>query len=199
MSGYEYIIASLPDIDRDPSKCRIPPFGEVVEEIRSRCPERDLATLDFFLKGLEPDNLDEEFYRKALGSKDRFTREYFRYDLMVRNLKADYINRSLGRPQGTDVISPDGEEPDAEEAAAVDAVLEGKDLLGRERGLDALMWDRSEELTALDVLDLDVVLGFITRLRTVSRWLALDPETGKAFFRRLVDGIRQTYTNKENE
>ncbi len=199
MSGYEYIIAGLPDLDRDPSKCRIPAFGDVVEEIRSRCPGRDLPTLDFFLKGLEPDNLDEDFYRSALSSKDRFTREYFRYDLMVRNLKAEYINRSLGRPEGTDVIVAGEEEPDAEEAAEVDAVLEGKDLLERERGLDALMWDRSEDLTALDVLNLDVVLAFITRLRTVSRWLALDPETGKAFFRRLVDGIRQTYTNKENE
>ena len=199
MSGYEYIIAGLPDLDRDPSKCRIPAFGDVVEEIRSRCPGRDLPTLDFFLKGLEPDNLDEDFYRSAIGSKDRFTREYFRYDLMVRNLKAEYINRSLGRPEGTDVIVAGEEEPDAEEAAEVDAVLEGKDLLERERGLDALMWDRSEDLTALDVLNLDVVLAFITRLRTVSRWLALDPETGKAFFRRLVDGIRQTYTNKENE
>ena len=199
MSGYEYIIAGLPDLDRDPSKCRIPAFGDVVEEIRSRCPGRDLPTLDFFLKGLEPDNLDEDFYRSALGSKDRFTREYFRYDLMVRNLKAEYINRSLGRPEGTDVIVTGEEEPGAEEAVEVDAVLEGKDLLERERGLDALMWDRSEDLTALDVLNLDVVLAFITRLRTVSRWLALDPETGKAFFRRLVDGIRQTYTNKENE
>ena len=52
-------------------------------------------------------------------------------------------------------------------------------------------------MTLLDSLDLEVILGFVAKLKIIDRWLQLDPDSGRALFRRLVDDIRSTYDNKK--
>lgn len=78
------------------------------------------------------------------------------------------------------------------------AVLENGDILRRERGLDDLMWKRIDEITVMDVFDIEAILGFIAKLKIIDRWDKLDPETGREFFRKLVEEIRSTYDNKKN-
>lgn len=196
MNNYEYIIAGLPVLNRDMEKSELGDPDSIIEEIRSRCPSRDLPTVDFLLKGCDSANLNEEFYSSALSSRNRFIRAYFSYDLMMRNRKAAFINRSLGRPEGQDMLPE--EEGDITRRDAVDAALATEDLLSREKALDSLLWDRIEELTALEVLNLEVVLGFIARLKIVGRWVQLDPATGREFFRKLVETVRGSYKKQEN-
>ena len=124
--------------------------------------------------------------------KDHFLREYFRFDLNVRNAKVAYLNKALGRPAGTDIfMSAPGE---FEEAQKLDSVLATDDILARERGIDDLMWAKIDELTTFDYFDIDAVLGFIAKLHIVARWLKLDDETGRQMFARLVDEVRGSYT-----
>lgn len=78
------------------------------------------------------------------------------------------------------------------------AVLENGDILRRERGLDDLMWKRIDEITVMDVFDIEAILGFIAKLKIIDRWDRLDPETGRELFRKLVEEIRSTYDNKKN-
>lgn len=159
---------------------------------------RDCKLFDFLLKGSGSENLNREFYIEALKSHDGFIRGYFRYDLLLRNTRTAWLNNELKRPEGQDLL--DVGQPEEDQALADDiiAVLSGKDILERERGLDSLMWNRIGELTAMKVLDIDVILGFTARLQIVNRWNRLDPETGRQLFRRLVEEIRTDRQSNKN-
>lgn len=205
MNNYEYIIASLPDITTGWK------FGEkgpqdYIEEITSACTEKDRKLIEFLMSGYLDENLNTEFYLKALTHKDRFIREYFRFDLNVRNAKVKYLNKALGRPADKDVLSfPEGTpeqvlefiSEEFEEAAALDNVLGAGDILSRERGLDDLMWAKIDNLTLFNYFDIDVILGFIAKLNIVARWFKLDEQTGREMFKRLVDEVRGTFKGVE--
>ena len=205
MNNYEYIIASLPDITTGWK------FGEkgphdYIEEIISSCTEKDRKLIEFLMSGYLDENLNPEFYLKALTHKDKFIREYFRFDLNVRNAKVKYLNKALGRPADKDVLSfPEGTpeqvmefiSEEFEEAAALDNVLGAGDILSRERGLDDLMWAKIDNLTLFNYFDIDVILGFIAKLNIVARWFKLDEQTGREMFKRLVDEVRGTFKGVE--
>ena len=189
MNNYEYIVASLPVIASD---YRGPlDTDAIISEIRSQLSPKDEAVLDTLLKGFDSDSLDAEFYRTALASKNRFIAGYFGYYLDVRNCRVAYLNKALGRPEGQDLLVLDEDEPrEFEDLEKVNAVLEGSDILERERGLDDIMWERIDELTLMEVFTLDQILGFVAKLQIVARWLRLDPQTGRELFRQLVEEIR---------
>ena len=189
MNNYEYIIASLPVLNRDSRTAEGFSASSTIEEIRSQLDAGDCARLDFLLDGFDSDKLNEAFYTKALKSSSSFIRGYFGYDLTVRNTRVQWLNSELGRPAGQDMLDM-GRDEDSEENSAILAVLTGKDILERERGLDSLMWDRIESLNEMKVFDLDVILGFVAKLKIVERWLKLDPQTGRELFRKMVEEIR---------
>lgn len=190
MNNYEYIIASLPVLHQEDRKEQNLDVDAIVAEIKEQCSSHDRELVDLLLSGYDPEALNEEFYSKALADKNGFIRSWFEYDLNVRNTKVEYLNRALGREEGTDML-PAGED-DFEGKPEVQAVLNTNDILARERGLDDLMWSRAEELTLMHNFDIDVILGFIAKLKIIDRWLRLDPETGSALFRKLVEEIRNT-------
>lgn len=205
MANYEYIVASLPDITTGWK------FGEktpedYIEEIVRLCSDQDRETIAFLMDGYREEKLDAGFYSAALLHKDRFIREYFLFDLNVRNAKVRYLNRALGRPADKDILAF-GEDTDPEvleaavsefeEAAALEAVLAQTDILSRERGIDDLMWEKISDLTTFNYFDIDAILGFITKLNIVSRWYRLDEQTGREMFKRLVDEVRGTFKGVE--
>lgn len=193
MNNYEYIIAGLPFLSRDGQEK--PDTAAILADIREQLSERDRATFDLLLQPYDGDTLDAEFYRKAAKSRNSFIRNFFAIDLGVRNTKVEYLNRSLGRPQGTDVVTldPEAEPEEFEQKAEVDAILDTGDILGRERALDAFYWKTADELTVMDVFDLDVILAFVVKLKQVERWLRLDEATGRELFRKLVTEIKENY------
>lgn len=191
MNNYEYIIASLPVLNQDISSVSHIDEDGIIADIMEQCGQDDRNTIEFLLSGYEADKLGMEFYRKALKHKSRFIREFFGFDLDLRNAKVRYINKSLKRESDQDVLAlPEREETEFEEEAAADTVLNGNDILARERGLDDLIWKKIEDITIMDVFSLDVILGFIAKLKIITRWLKLDPETGRGMFRKLVEEIR---------
>mgnify|MGYP000501901311 FL=1 len=192
MNNYEYIIAGLPDIAPDWKGADAAGVEAIVQEIRELCSKEDNALIDVLIAGFDGANLDLEFYQKALKAKNSFIRDYFKFDLSVRNAKVRYLNRALERPADTDIFME--AEGEFEEAQKLDAVLNQEDILSRERGMDDLMWSKIESITTFDYFDINVILGFIARLNIVARWLKLDTETGKQMFARLVEGVRGSYT-----
>ncbi len=205
MANYEYIIASLPDIttgwkftDNGPQY--------YIEEITGQCSKKDNELIEFLLSGHKDDNLNEDFYIKAITHKNRFIREYFTFDLNVRNAKVRYLNKALGRPADKDMMSFPETAPEKvleavaaefEESAALESVLDSEDILTRERGLDDLMWDKISSLTIFNYFDIEVILGFIAKLNIVARWYKLDEQTGREMFKRLVDEVRGTFKGVE--
>ena len=205
MANYEYIVASLPDITTGWK------FGEkspddYIEDIVSLCSDKDRKLIEFLMSGYLEENLNAGFYSEALTHKDAFIREYFRFDLNVRNAKVKYLNKALGRDAEKDVLLFGEDTPQAvldvaaeefEEAADLETILNTGDILSRERGIDDLMWEKIDSLTTFNYFDIDAILGFITKLNIVARWYRLDEQTGREMFKRLVDEVRGTFKGVE--
>ena len=194
MNNYEYIIASLPVITTDVKASENLDPDQLKEWILSQCSDSDKRLVNLLYEGFDEGKLDKEFYQKALSSNDTFIKEYFAFDLAVRNAKVAYLNKALGRPSGTDIFM---ESPEVEESQKIDAVLAQEDILGRERGLDDLMWDKISLLNTFDYFNIDAILGFLSKMHIVERWLRLDEEKGKEMFRNLVSEVRGTFKGVE--
>ena len=206
MSNFEYIISSLPFLTADFRYTDQAGFNSVISDIKRDLGEQDEALLDFLLKGFSDKELDTDFYAEALRHRNKFLREYFRFDLNVRNAQVRYLNAQLGREPEQDLMT--GEDPDAadvdidgfrfsggefEEEAKVEAILAGNDLVEREKGLDNLLWDKVDSLATFHYFDIEAVLAYVAKLHIVNRWLSLDEEVGREQFRRLIKEIRGTY------
>ncbi len=206
MSNFEYIISSLPYLTMDFKYAGQTGFNSVISDIKRDLDEKDQGLVEFLLKGFSEKDLDADFYAAALRQRNRFLREYFRFDLNLRNAKVRYLNAQLGREPDQDVMT--GEDPEAEdvdidgfrftggefeEALKVDNILADKDLVSREKGLDDLLWDKIDGLSTFHYFDIEAVLAYIAKLHIVTRWLNLDEEVGRDVFRRLLKDVRGTY------
>lgn len=198
MNNYEYIVASLPVIEPGSRLGSSSAANTIINDIREQLSNKDNALVTILLDGFDPEKLNAGFYRACLGSGSRFLREYFLFDLFLRNTKVEYLNASLGRPEGKDVLLLEElEDYEFEQKEEIVEILSGTDIIGREKGLDMAIWEHVEEVTTMDVFDMDAILGFIARLKIIDRWDKLDPETGAELFRRLIKEIRATYDNKK--
>lgn len=206
MSNFEYIISSLPYLTMDFKYAGQAGFNSVISDIKRDLDEKDQGLVEFLLKGFSDKELNADFYAAALRHRNRFLREYFRFDLNLRNAKVRYLNAQLGREPDQDVMT--GEDPEAEdvdidgfrftggefeEALKVDNILADKDLVSREKGLDDLLWDKVDSLSTFHYFDIEAVLAYIAKLHIVTRWLNLDEEVGRDVFRRLLKDVRGTY------
>lgn len=206
MSNFEYIISSLPYLTMDFKYAGQAGFNSVISDIKRDLDEHDQGLVDFLIRGFSDKELDADFYAQALKGRNRFLREYFRFDLNLRNAKVRYLNAQLGREPDQDVMT--GEDPEAEdvdidgfrftggefeEALKVDNILADKDLVSREKGLDDLLWDKIDSLSTFHYFDIEAVLAYIAKLHIVTRWLNLDEEVGRDVFRRLLKDVRGTY------
>lgn len=198
MNNYEYIVASLPVIEPGSRLGSSSAANAIIDDIREQLSNKDNALVTMLLDGFDPEKLNAGFYRACIGSGSRFLREYFLFDLFLRNTKVEYLNASLGRPEGKDVLLLEElEDYEFEQKEEIVEILSGTDIIGREKGLDMAIWEHVEEVTTMDVFDMDAILGFIARLKIIDRWDKLDPETGAELFRRLIKEIRTTYDNKK--
>ena len=207
MSNFEYIISSLPFLTTDYKYEDGQGFYTVLEEIKDNLGEKDTETLDFLLDGFDPKKLGADFYALAMKSPVKFIREYFRFDLNLRNAKVRYLNRVLGRPEDQDVVTgmgtgdEEGLDIDGyrftggefEEGAKVQNALESASLLDREKSLDDITWEKVDSLETFHYFDLTAVLAYVAKLHIVDRWLALDEEKGRELFHKLVREVKGTF------
>ena len=202
MANYEYIIASLPSISKDWKFGEDKTLDTYIQWIKSQLSAKDVKTVDTLLDGYKEENLNKGFYEAALKDDNRFIRDYFSFDLGLRNLKARFLNEAFGRPANQDTINL--ETGEFKEAARVSETLAGENILAREKGLDAIVWEKISELTTFNYFDLDALLGIIAKMRLIERWRALDDETGREMFQQLIKETTATfggvsYTAPQNE
>ncbi len=206
MNNYVYIIAGLPDFTPDWRQGE-KSLDDYLEQMRELLSEKDNVVMDFIIKGFDKDQIGLDFYKEALAYRIGFIREFFQFDLNVRNQKVRYLNQALGRDAEKNVLSMRGpeaedtglerEEPEFKETARLQAILEGNDILSRERGIDDLYWEKIDELTLFDYLNFDKILGVTAKMMIIRRWLILDEKTGREMFKRLVDEVRGTFKGVE--
>ena len=206
MNNYVYIIAGLPDFTQD-WRGGEKSLDEYLELVTGLLSAKDNEAVQFIINGFDKDQIGYEFYKDALSHRIGFIRDFFQFDLNVRNQKVRYLNNALGRSPEKDILSmqdPEAEEtglepeePEFKEAAVLQSILEGNDILSRERGIDDLYWDKIDELTLFDYLNFDKILGVVAKMMIIRRWLILDEETGRAMFKKLVDEVRGTFKGVE--
>ena len=207
MNNYEYIIASLPEIDlSDAGSGKMP--EDVTEFIKEQLSDKDNIALQTLYDIWNPAKMDGALYAKALSSSSRFIREYCLFDLQVKNEKVRHLNKALGREPERDVIKPEapentpiGEEPDyspeSELAEQLRKIYSGTDILEKESAIDKLTWEKIDELTTFEDFSLDAVLAFVAKLHIILRWLKLDAEKGRRLFRELTDQVRGSHAKLE--
>ena len=114
MNNYVYIIAGLPDFTPDWRQGE-KSLDEYLDQVRELLSEKDNKVLDFIVKGFDKDQIGPELYKEALAHRLGFIREFFQFDLNVRNQKVRYLNQALGRDPEKDIMSlrdPEAEEQD---------------------------------------------------------------------------------------
>ena len=206
MNNYVYIIAGLPDFTPDWRQGE-KSLDDYLEQMRELLSARDNETLDFIIKGFDKDQIGPDFYKEALSHRNGFIREFFLFDLNARNQKVRYLNQAFGRDPEKDILSlrdPEAEdtglepeEPEFKEAGRLQVILEGRDILSRERGIDDLYWEKIDEITVFDYLNFDKILGMTVKMMIIRRWLILDEATGREMFKKLVDEVRGTFKGVE--
>ena len=206
MNNYVYIIAGLPDFTPDWRQGQSSLDGYMAQT-RELLSAKDNEILDLIVRGFDKDQLGPDFYKEALSHKIGFIREFFQFDLNVRNQMVRYLNHALGREPEKDVLKltdPEAEETGLEpeelefkESAKLQSILEGNDILSRERGIDDLYWEKIDEITLFDYLNFDKILGVIVKMMIIRRWLILDEQSGREMFKKLVNEVRGSFKGVE--
>lgn len=190
MDNYVYIVASLPELTTGFENSNFD-YAAVKESIMELLEEKDQKLVELFEEGFNEETLGKEFYVKAAESKNRFIREYFDFDGRLRNMKVAYLAKRLDK-KGEDYFV-DMPEADFEEYQQIKDILENADFVLREQKMDELKWEKASDIARMDYFNMNAILSFLAKAKTVQRWVELDPTKGQEMFEKLVKEVRGTF------
>jgi hypothetical protein len=190
MDNYVYIVAGLPELTSGFENTGFN-YAAVKESIMELLSEKDQQLVELMEEGFNEDTLNAEFYDKAAKSKNRFIREYFDFDGRLRNMKVNYLAKRLGK-QGDNYIV-ELPEADFEEAKQITDILADADFVDREQRMDELKWEKASDIARMDYFNMNAILAFLVKAKTVQRWAELDAVKGQEMFKKLVAEVRGTF------
>ena len=189
MDNYVYIVAGLPELTSGFENTAFD-YAAVKESIMELLSEKDQQLVELMEEGFNEESLGAEFYDKAAESKNRFIREYFDFDGRLRNMKVDYLAKRQG-----DSFLVELPEADFEEGKQIEEILADADFVQREQKMDELKWEKASDIARMDYFNMNAILAFLVKAKTVQRWAELDPAKGEEMFKKLVQEIRGTSAN----
>ena len=202
MSGnYHYIVTGLPLLVLDNDNKTFS-YDKLCQTLREQLPSDDLRWVDWLDFGMNPACLGPHFYRAALRQKNPFIRQYFDFDLKLRNVLAAFSARKAGLELASVLLPSHDTDFDQallqsktadfglrnlwDPAARLFGILETPNLLQREEKIDQLRWDEANHICTYQYFNINTVLGFLLKAALVQRWLLLDKELGQERFQTLV-------------
>ena len=189
MDNYVYIVAGLPELTSGFENAGFD-YAAVKESIMELLSEKDQQLVELLEEGFDENSLDATFYAKAAESKNRFLREYFDFDGRLRNMKVNYLAKRLGKNGDSFVVElPEG---DFDEEKQIKEILADVDFVDREQRMDELKWEKASDIARMDYFNMNAILAFLVKAKTVQRWAELDPIKGEEMFHKLVKEIRGT-------
>ena len=190
MDNYVYIVAGLPELTSGFESTGFD-YAAVKESIIELLSEKDQKLVELMEEGFEENTLGVDFYTKAAESKNRFIREYFDFDGRLRNMKVNYLAKRLGK-NGEDFVV-ELPEADFEEEKQIQEILADADFVDREQRMDELKWEKASDIARMDYFNMNAILAFLVKAKTVQRWAELDPMKGEEMFHKLVKEVRGTF------
>lgn len=157
---------------------------------------------------LSPENeLTALFYEFVLNIDNEFLRNWFQFDMNLRNVLAALNSRKHHLPYEDQIIGSDeiaesirrshardfglaNEFPFVEELVNIN---KSDDLLEREWNLDMMRWKYLDEVSFFEYFTAEKVFAFVIRMAMVERWLSLDKDMGKKLFLKLLDELKASY------
>ena len=169
--------------------------------------------------GLTPaDQLAWFFYEAMVEQSNEFIREWYTFDLHLRNVIAGINCRKefghlealatdrekavasliIGRDDVAEAILRSSA-PDFGLAASLPwverLVALGRGPVGEfEKGIDDLRWKMLDEMTIASHFRAETVFAFFIKCTIVERWLALDPVSGRERLDRMLDELTASYS-----
>ena len=192
MDNYVYIVAGLPELTSGLENTGFD-YAAVKESIMELLSEKDQKLVELMEEGFDESTLGADFYAKAAESKNRFIREYFDFDGRLRNMKVDYLAKRLDK-NGEDYLV-EMSEADFEEEKQIQDILANANFVKREQKMDELKWEKASDIARMDYFNMNAILAFLVKAKTVQRWAELDAAKGQEMFKKLVQEIRGTSAN----
>ena len=143
----------------------------------------------------------DAYYRDLAASKTPFFKAWGAFDRNLRNIAAAIAAREAGRVVA-DVVVGDGEivEQLKRSSAAdfglrgelpyvdsvISAVSDEKNIVEKERKIDAIRWAEAESITVFDFFNINFILSYLVKVNIVARWTLLSPEVGREMLNRLM-------------
>ena len=192
MDNYVYIVAGLPELTSGFESTGFD-YAAVKESILELLSEKDQQLVELMEEGFDENSLGADFYAKTAESKNRFIREYFDFDGRLRNMKVNYLAKRLGKESDPYLVNL--EEADFEEEKQINEILNDADFVQREQKMDELKWEKASDIARMDYFNMNTILAFLVKAKTVQRWAELDAAKGQEMFKKLVQEIRGTSAN----
>ena len=189
MDNYVYIVAGLPELTSGFENTGFD-YAAVKESIMELLSEKDQKLVELMEEGFDENTLGADFYARAAENKNRFIREYFDFDGRLRNMKVEYLAKRLGK--NGEEFMVELPEADFEEEKLIQDILADADFVQREQKMDELKWEKASDIARMDYFNMNAILAFMVKAKTVQRWAELDPAKGEEMFRKLVKEIRGT-------
>lgn len=192
MDNYVYIVAGLPELTSGFETTGFD-YAALKESVMELLSEKDQQLVELMEEGFDEQTLGADFYAKAAESKNRFIREYFDFDGRLRNMKVQYLAKRLGKDGNAFLV--DLPEADFDEGKQLEEILADADFVKREQKMDELKWEKASDIARMDYFNMNAILAFLVKAKTVQRWAELDTAKGEEMFRKLVKEIRGTNAN----
>ena len=189
MDNYVYIVAGLPELTSGFETTGFD-YAALKESVMELLSEKDQQLVELMEEGFDEQTLGADFYAKAAESKNRFIREYFDFDGRLRNMKVQYLAKRLGKDGNAFLV--DLPEADFDEGKQIEEILADADFVKREQKMDELKWEKASDIARMDYFNMNAILAFLVKAKTVQRWSELDTAKGEEMFRKLVKEIRGT-------
>ncbi|KAF0200567.1 MAG: hypothetical protein FD170_3316 [Bacteroidetes bacterium] len=155
-------------------------------------PENELATL---------------WYEEMLASDHTFLRDWFTFELNLKNVLLVLSARKHGIPFEHQVIGNNAVAEIIRRSTARDLglssdwhwiekvlqIVETEDILMREKAIDLLRWSYLDELNTFNYFSFEVLMAYYLKLGIIERWLQLDQSTGEEMFRKLLGELKNSY------
>lgn len=145
--------------------------------------------------------LFEAYYDELAHSKCRFLVAWGEFDSNLRNIAAAIAAREAGRlisdvtVGGGDIVEQLSRSSAADfglrgELPYIDAVIaavsDEKNIVEKERKIDAVRWTEADEIAVFDFFNINYILSYLVKVNIVARWSMLAPEVGREMLNRLI-------------